>query len=95
MNKYLAELQRRNVFRAVAAFVVFGWILLQAATTLEDVLGLPDWFDSVAAAILVLGFPAVVIFSWVYERTPEGLKKTADPPAGARFLMICSLSCSR
>ncbi len=82
MNKYLAELQRRNVFRAVAAFVVFGWILLQAATTLEDVLGLPDWFDSVAAAILVLGFPAVVIFSWVYERTPEGLKKTADIPDG-------------
>lgn len=81
MKKYLAELQRRNVFRAIAAFVVIGWVLLQVATSLEEALGLPAWFDAVVAALLAIGFPAVLTFSWVYELTPEGLKKTADIPA--------------
>jgi multiple sugar transport system permease protein len=29
MTGYLKELQRRNVFRAIAAYIVLGWILLQ------------------------------------------------------------------
>jgi TolB-like protein len=80
MKQFLWELQRRNVFRAIAAFVVIGWVLLQVATTLEEALGLPAWFDAVVASLLAIGFPAVLILSWVYELTPEGLKKTADIP---------------
>ena len=45
MIRYLKELQRRNVFRAVAAYVVLGWILLQVAGGLEEALSLPAWFD--------------------------------------------------
>ena len=76
MASYLQELRRRNVFRAVAAYVVIGWLVLQVATTLEEALELPAWFDAVITAILVVGFPIVAIFSWVYELTPDGLEKT-------------------
>lgn len=76
MKKHLQELQRRNVFRAVAAYIVIGWVLLQVSTNLEDALELPDWFDAVVTALLAIGFPIVVIFSWVYELTPEGVQKT-------------------
>ena len=78
MGNYLRELQRRNVFRAIAAYIVLGWILLQVSTTLEDALGLPEWFDAVVTALLVIGFPVILIFSWVYELTPDGLKKTSN-----------------
>jgi TolB-like protein/tetratricopeptide (TPR) repeat protein len=76
MTGYLKELQRRNVFRAVAAYIVLGWILLQVASGLEEALDLPAWFDTIIAALLVIGFPVVVIVSWVYEITPDGLQKT-------------------
>ncbi|MCH7637655.1 MAG: hypothetical protein IIA12_08330 [Proteobacteria bacterium] len=77
---YFQELKRRNVFRAVIAYVVLGWILLQVSTNLEEALNLPAWFDAVVAALLAIGLPVVVVFSWVYELTPEGLLKTADVP---------------
>ncbi|MCI0517963.1 MAG: hypothetical protein L0Y45_09040, partial [Woeseiaceae bacterium] len=78
MTRYLKELQRRNVFRAVAAYVVLGWILLQVAGGLEDALSLPAWFDTIIAAGLAIGLPVVIIVSWVYEITPDGLQKTRD-----------------
>ena len=77
---YFQELKRRNVFRAVIAYVVLGWILLQVSTNLEEALNLPAWFDAVVAALLAIGLPVVVVFSWVYELTPEGILKTADVP---------------
>jgi TolB-like protein/cytochrome c-type biogenesis protein CcmH/NrfG len=76
MTGYLKELQRRNVFRAVAAYIVLGWLLLQVAGGLEDALSLPPWFDTIIAAALAIGLPIVIVVSWVYEITPEGLQKT-------------------
>jgi hypothetical protein len=32
--------------------------------------------------LMAVGFPAVVIFAWVYEITPEGLKPTVEVPHG-------------
>jgi adenylate cyclase len=42
------------------------------------VLGLPEWIGRTVAVLMVLGFPAALIFAWVYEITPEGLKPTVD-----------------
>ncbi len=78
MAGYFAELHRRNVFRAVSAFVVGGWLLLQVATALEEAMDLPVWFDTVVAAALLVALPVVIVISWVYELTPEGLQKTTD-----------------
>lgn len=82
MPGYFQELKRRNVFRAVVAYVVIGWVLLQVSTNLEEALNLPAWFDAVVTAILVIGLPVVAIFSWIYELTPDGLLKTEDVPDG-------------
>jgi TolB-like protein/Tfp pilus assembly protein PilF len=80
MGSYLRELQRRNVFRAIAAYIVLGWVLLQVSGTLEEALRLPDWFDALVTALLVIGFPVTLVFSWVYELTPGGVKKTSSVP---------------
>lgn len=78
MGNYLRELQRRNVFRAIAAYIVLGWVLLQVSSTLEEALRLPDWFDALVTALLVIGLPVVLVFSWIYELTPDGVKKTTN-----------------
>jgi TolB-like protein/Tfp pilus assembly protein PilF len=84
MPGYLKELQRRNVIRAVVAYVVLAWILLQVSTGLEEALNLPAWFDAVIIAMLAIGLPVVAVFSWIYELTPDGVMKTEDvPPASS------------
>ena len=71
----ISEFKRRNVFRVALLYLVAGWVILQVAELLFDVLKLPDWTSRLVLGLLVLGFPLALIFSWVYELTPEGLKR--------------------
>ena len=45
------------------------------AVALFGMLGLPAWSNKLLFAGLVLVFVPALIFSWVYELTPEGLKR--------------------
>ena len=73
-----AELQRRNVFRAAAAYMALGWVVTQVTSTVAPALHLPEWIVPVVVWIGVIGFPFVIVFSWVFELTPEGLKRERD-----------------
>lgn len=75
---FFGELKRRNVFRVAALYVVTSWLVLQVADLLFDTLELPPEWARLVLAILILGFPLVVIFSWAYEITPEGLKRESE-----------------
>jgi len=78
MFNFLNELKRRNVFRVAALYAVSGWLLLQVADVLVGLLGLPDWSLRLVLLLLVVGFPLVVIFSYVFELTPEGIRREKD-----------------
>ena len=71
----ISELKRRNVIRVALLYLVAGWVILQVAQLLFDVLKLPDWTSRLVLGLLMLGFPLALIFSWVYELTPQGLKR--------------------
>ncbi len=72
------ELKRRNVIRIAGIYAVVAWILMQVAGTLEESLKLPEWFDSVVTAGLMIGFPIALLLAWAFEMTPEGVKRTDD-----------------
>jgi hypothetical protein len=72
------ELKRRNVVKAAVLYVVASWLILQVADILFAALELPSTWVRLVLAILILGFPLALIFSWVYEVTPEGLKREKD-----------------
>ena len=74
MTSLLTELKRRNLFRIAALYLVGGWIILQVADVLFGLLDLPGWSLRLVLAILALGFPVALVFAWIYEVTPEGLK---------------------
>ena len=74
----LQELKRRNVFRVGALYLVASWILLQMTDVLSSLLPVPEWAGSFIFMLLALGLFPALIFAWVYEMTPEGLKKEAD-----------------
>jgi len=73
-----AELQRRNVLRVSAAYLVVGWLLTEVLTTILPTLGAPDWVAKAVILSFAFGFIPAVILSWVYELTPDGVKKESD-----------------
>ncbi len=72
------ELKRRNVFRVGAAYLVAGWLLIQVAETIFPLFGFNEGPARVVVVVLAIGFPLILIFSWLYELTPEGLKLEQD-----------------
>jgi TolB-like protein/Flp pilus assembly protein TadD len=72
------ELKRRNVFKAGAAYLALGWVVTQVTSTVAPALHMPEWIASVVVWIGVIGFPFVIMFSWIYELTPEGLKRESQ-----------------
>jgi TolB-like protein len=78
MSSFFQELKRRNVFRVGVAYVVVAWLIIQVIETVSDPLGLPDWTEAFFIVLLLAGLPVILIFSWAFELTPEGLKKTRD-----------------
>ena len=71
----IVELKRRNVFRVAAAYLVVGWLLTEVLTTILPTLGAPDWISRAIILIFAFGFIPTVILSWVYELTPQGIKR--------------------
>jgi TolB-like protein/Tfp pilus assembly protein PilF len=76
MGKFFQELRRRNVVRVLGAYLVVGWLLVQVATTLEESMQLPAWFDGVVVGLLIVGLPIALIVSWVFDLTPDGVVRT-------------------
>jgi TolB-like protein/Tfp pilus assembly protein PilF len=74
----IQELKRRNVFRIGILYLVATWLLLQLTDVLSSLLPVPESTGSLVFLLLVLGFFPVVIFAWVYEMTPEGLRREVD-----------------
>jgi adenylate cyclase len=75
---FFNELRRRNVIKVAAAYIIVGWLIMQAGEVMGPALHLPDWVNSTLAFFLILGFPLAIIFAWAFEMTPEGIKKEKD-----------------
>ncbi len=73
-----SELKRRNVFRVGAAYAVVAWLLVQVADVVFPVFGAPDWALRIFVIVLLLGLPVALLASWVFELTPEGMKREKD-----------------
>lgn len=79
---FLSELKRRNVLRMAALYVVAAWLMMQVAGVLSDLDALPDDIGPWVLVALSIGFPIALIFSWLFEITPEGLALEKDVAEG-------------
>ena len=82
MRKFFAELKRRHVYRVGAAYAVIAWVLLQLVNNVAPILELPPFVARAVLLILVLGFPVALILAWMFDATPQGLKRTPPPDDG-------------
>jgi serine/threonine-protein kinase len=77
---FFAELRRRNVVRMAGLYLVGAWLLTQVAGTVLPMFGAPDWLPRSIVILLAIAFIPALIFSWVFEITPAGLKRDEDVP---------------
>lgn len=73
-----AELKRRNVLRVGVAYLAASWLLIQILETLFPIYDADETSIQVVVSILGIGFIPVLIFAWVFEWTPQGLKKDSE-----------------
>src|SRR5215475_383296 len=81
-RSFFTELKRRNVYKVAVAYAVAAWLLIQAASILFPTFDAPPWLMQIFVVILVIGFPAALVFSWAFEMTPEGIVRESEVEHG-------------
>jgi len=77
LRAFLAELQRRRVFRVAVVYAVASFAILQVADIAFPALRLPDWTITLVVAVTLLGFPVAMVMAWAFDITPQGVVRTA------------------
>ena len=76
LKPYIEELKRRNVVKAGLAYLIVAWLIAQIASIVLPTFEAPTWVMKTLLFVLIIGFPINLVISWIYDVTPEGIKKT-------------------
>jgi TolB-like protein/Tfp pilus assembly protein PilF len=77
LASFIKELRRRRVFRMTAWYILASWVLIQVASEALPALGLDERTIRFVWLAVLGGFPFAVIFSWRFDVTTQGIRRTA------------------
>lgn len=80
---FIAELKRRNVIRMAGLYLVTAWLVVQVGATLLPVFDAPAWTMKALVVTLAAAFLPSLALAWVFEFTPQGLKRDEDVPSSS------------
>jgi TolB-like protein len=80
VRRLFKEMRRRRIFRTAALYIVATWLVMQVADVVFPALDIPERAIRYVLMAALLGFPAAIIFGWVYDVGTHGIRRT--PPAG-------------
>src|SRR5438477_9151925 len=78
---FFSELKRRNVYKVAIAYIVAGWALSQGIAQVFPVFDVPNWVIRLIVLLIIVGLPIALVLAWMFELTPEGIKRTATADA--------------
>jgi TolB-like protein len=78
--KFIRELRRRRIFRTTGLYIVAAWVIVQVASLVFPALDIAESAIRHVWAGVILGLPLMLVFSWLYDVTPQGIVRT--PAAG-------------
>ncbi|MGW8315861.1 MAG: TPR end-of-group domain-containing protein [Bacteroidales bacterium] len=77
LSQFWQELKRRNVVRVITVYAGAAFVIIELINNITEPLRLPEWTPTLVIILLAIGFPVVIIFSWIYDIHPEdGIVKT-------------------
>lgn len=72
---FLTELRRRHVVRVAIMYAAVAFVVLQLGEIILPAFS-AEWALQYLVVFAVLGFPLVMVLAWVFDITPEGIRKT-------------------
>jgi len=82
LSQFWQELKRRRVVHVTIVYATAAVVIIDLVNNVTSPLRLPEWTPTLVIVILAIGFPMAIIFSWIFDVTPEGIEKTR--PAGKK-----------
>ena len=84
LSRFWQELKRRNVVRVITVYGGATFVIIELINNITDPLRLPEWTPTLVIVLLAIGFPIVIIFSWIYDVHPEGGIVKTEPSEKAK-----------
>jgi TolB-like protein/Tfp pilus assembly protein PilF len=78
---FFSELKRRNVYKVAIAYIVGGWALSEGISQVFPVFDVPNGIIRLIVILIIAGLPVALVLAWMFEITPEGIKRTATADA--------------
>jgi TolB-like protein len=99
---FISELRRRRVCRAVTMYSVTLWLVCQIVDVITPALELPEWTLKLVIVLGLLGLPVIILMSWLFEITPDGLviegpseaHQARAPASGPKHIADRLIDCS-
>jgi len=83
LSRFWSELKRRRVLHVITVYAGAAFVIIELINNITEPLHLPEWTPTMVIVILSIAFPVIVALSWIYNFTPEGLRKTEPLEADA------------
>jgi len=79
LSQFWQELKRRNVIRVITVYAGAAFVIIELINNITEPLRLPEWTPTLVIVLLAIGFPIVIIISWIYDVHPEGGVVKTEP----------------
>ena len=76
LSRFWQELKRRKVIHVIVVYASSSFVIIELVNNVYETLNLPEWTPAFTLIVLSIGFPLAIIFSWIFDLTPQGFKKT-------------------
>ena len=76
LSQFWQELKRRRVIHVIIVYATVAFVIIELVNNVFEPLRLPEWTPTLVILILAIGFPIVLIFSWIFDVTSEGIELT-------------------
>ena len=76
VKRFFSELKRRNVHKVAFTYGITAWLIAQISGLVTSSFQTAPWVMKMIIIILIIGFPIILVFSWIFEMSSEGFVKT-------------------
>jgi TolB-like protein/Tfp pilus assembly protein PilF len=76
MNSFWQELKRRKVIYVITVYASASFVIIELVNNVLEPLNLPANLSTIMIIALAVGFPIVIVLSWIFDVKPGGVEKT-------------------
>jgi adenylate cyclase len=76
LSRFWQELKRRRVIHVIAVYASAAFAIIELVGNLTEPLNLPASLSTIMIIVLAIGFPLVIVLSWLYDLISDTFERT-------------------